>query len=425
MLETEVTTLANGLRVVSTPMELRSMTCMLFVGAGSRYESRRLSGISHFLEHLFFKGTPRRPTANTIAAEVDALGAQFNAFTSKEYTGYWIRGASEILPDALDLLCDMLRNALVDPAEIEKERGVILEEAKLYEDTPQRRAHQLFDEIWYGSQAMGRPIIGEADVIRSLTRDDFMDYRDRLYAPERMLVCVAGGVDHARCVSLADGLLGDLPARPPVTPETLEPGPADPVGFVHKPILQSHFYLGMPGLATDDPRLPALEVACTILGGNMSSRLFERVREQEGLCYAIRAGCHDASDHGQVMVYAGTDPDKARRALELTLEEIALMANAPVQPDELARAKSYLRGMTVLAIEDSRSVVNHAAADLTLLGRVRSVDEELERLDRVSVEEVAAVAHDLLQPEFARLAVVGPFDDAGQFESLLPAVTVH
>ncbi|MDP9325457.1 MAG: insulinase family protein [Candidatus Dormibacteraeota bacterium] len=385
------------------------MSAMLFVGAGSRYEVREEAGTAHFLEHLFFKGTPKRPTTLQIATEIDSLGARFNAFTSEEYTAYFVKGAADYTENSVDVIADMLKNALIPADEVERERGVVLEEMKMYEDNPQAKVQQLIGRAIYGDTPLGWGVIGFPEVIRSVSRDQVAAYRERFYAPSRMHLVLAGNVTHATNLALASEYFGDIAPR---DTENAPPGEFGPIGGeqVERDIQQANICLALPGLSHSDPPedVAAARVMSAILGGSMSSRLFISVRERQGLCYTVSASLDMAADIGSMIIFTGTDPEKAGTAVASIIAEMEKMVQEGISDEELEKGRAMLKGRYVLDREDSMAMGYLAAAELLYRGRVIPMEEQFALIDGVTSDQVAAMAGRYLKPAEIRHAIVGP-----------------
>jgi predicted Zn-dependent peptidase len=415
----ERTTLDNGLRVLTAPMpQAQSVSCFVMLAAGSRYETRETSGIAHFCEHMFFKGTERRPTARDIAAEVDAIGGEFNAFTSKEYTGYYVRCAAEYRDTALDVLADMLRNSKFDGEEIDREKGVIVEEMNMYFDTPRDYISGVFDDLLYGDQPLGWDIVGRKETVQAATRETFLGYLDHWYRASRMVVGVAGNLGDGLLERIEE-LLGDV-----TDGETGAPAPAadangSRVKLHSKPSEQAHLCLGVRGYAIQHPDRYALELLRVVLGGGMSSRLFTEVRERRGLAYYVFAANQAYTDTGAVYAQAGVDVKRVDEAVTTIVGELRTIAAEAVPADELEKARSFAKGRFVLQLESPQGMNMYGLRREVLEGGVPDPSEVLAELDRVTAEDVQRVAADILRDEALRLALIGPFDDAGRFEELL------
>lgn len=409
MSSAEISTLDNGLTVLTVPGGTGSMSAMLFVGAGSRYETREVAGTAHFLEHLFFKGTPRRPTTLQIATEIDSLGCRFNAFTSEEYTAYYVKGAADYTEQAVDVIADMLRNALIPAEEMERERGVVLEEMKMYEDNPQAKVYQLIGRAIYGDTPLGWGVIGFPEVIKGVSRDEVVAYRKRFYAPGRMTLVIAGNVTHELNRSLAERHFADLPAQDldPALPGTFSPPTNE---HTERDIQQANVCLALPGLSHSDPEedVIAARMMSAIFGGSMSSRLFISVRERQGLCYSVSSSLDLASDIGTMVIYTGTDPGKASTAVASIVAEMEKIVADGVSPEEVEKGKAMLKGRYVLDREDSMSQGYLAAAELLYRGKVSDQKEQFDLIDTVTADDINAAATKYLRPDQIRGALVAP-----------------
>jgi len=412
------TVLPGGLRVITEAMPtVRSASIGIWVGVGSRDESPPLAGASHFLEHLLFKGTATR-SALDISAELDAVGGEMNAFTGKEYTCFHARVIDSDLPLAVDVLVDMVMRSRIAPDDVESERGVILEEIAMNDDDPDDVVHDLICTQVWGDAPLGRPIAGPVPSVEALTRDQVAGYHARHYRPGAMVVAAAGNLDHDVVVALGQAAFGSGLDGAGV-PGSLRPtGPSVPFAagarLVHRPTEQANFVLGLPGLHRLDERRHAAGVLTTALGGGMSSRLFQEVRERRGLAYSVYAFASSYADTGLLGVYAGCAPAKVHQVLELCREQLALVAKEGIDAEELERAKGQLRGSVVLGLEDSGSRMSRVAKADLLQGEVVGIDEVVQRVDAVTLADVHALAGELLTAEPA-LAVVGPFDDPDPF----------
>ncbi|MEA2682501.1 MAG: hypothetical protein QOK05_829 [Chloroflexota bacterium] len=409
MTEPHISKLDNGLTVLTVPGGSGSASAMLFVGAGSRYETREVSGTAHFLEHLFFKGTPRRPTTLEIATEIDSLGARFNAFTSEEYTAYFVKGAAEYTSRAVDVIADMLRNALIPEEEVDRERGVVLEEMKMYEDNPQAKTFRLAAQVTYGDTPLGWGVLGFPEVISTVSRDQVLAYRKRFYAPGRMTLVISGNATHEESLRLANQHFADLP---PQALDGAQAGTFDKIGHKQegRDVQQANICLVMPGISHTAPQqdVVAARMMSAIFGGSMSSRLFISVRERQGLCYSVSSSLDMNTDIGSVMIYTGTDPAKSTTAVESILREMETMVSAGVTPEEVEKGRAMLKGRYVLDREDSMAIGYLAAAELLYRGRVSTQEEQFALIDAVTADAIQAAAAQYLRPEEIRSAVVGP-----------------
>lgn len=423
------TVLPNGLRVLTVPMpSFESVTVLVLVGAGSRYETKNNNGISHFLEHMAFKGTKKRPSAMRIATIIDGIGGEFNAFTGKEATGYYVKSSNNHLELCLDVLSDMLRNSLFDEKEINKERGVILEEINLYEDTPARKIGDVFERLLYGDTPMGWDIAGEKHVISSVARADFLEYLKSLYSAANMTVVIAGGLPSGRkeksVAVLVEKYFSPLPTFDTIKYRSvIETQDKPQVLIKAKKTEQVHIALGVRTVSVKSPRRYSLSVLSAILGGGMSSRLFNEVREKRGLAYYVRTTSDQYQDSGSLVSTAGIDPKRVDEAIKVIREEyekVSRVSNvARISREELKKAKEYLKGHFVLELEDSRAVANFFASQELLEDEIESPEEIMEKIEKVTLADVIDAAKDYLAPERLNLAVIGNFEDRQRFEKLL------
>ena len=415
------TVLPSGLRIVTEAVPtVRSVSFGVWVGVGSRDESVRQAGASHYLEHLLFKGTRQR-SALEISAAIDRLGGEINAFTAKEFTCFYARVLDADLPTAVDVVVDMVLGSTITGPDYESERGVILEEIAMHDDDPGDVVHDAFAQTVFGNTPLGRPILGTVDSIEGLSRDTVRRYYKRWYRPEHMVVAAAGNVDHAALVRLVKrafavaGASGGeaLPASP-----TRRVQPAPVAGgesvVMSRTTEQVNLVLGVPGVDRNDPRRFALGVLNNALGGGMSSRLFQEVREKRGLAYSVYSYHSQYSDAGLFGVYAGCLPKKVDDVLDLCRAELQRVCFRGITTEELDRGKGQLRGSLVLGLEDTGSRMTRIGKSELVYGEMLSLDDILSRIADVTLDDVAAVASDLLAVEPA-LAVIGPFDDDKDF----------
>jgi predicted Zn-dependent peptidase len=416
-------TLPNGLRLLTAPVpQAQSVSCFVMLAAGSRYETRETSGIAHFAEHMFFKGTERRPTARDIAGEVDAIGGEFNAFTSKEYTGYYVKCAAEHRDIALDVLVDMLRNSKFDSEEIDREKGVIIEEMNMYFDTPRDFIDGVYEELVYGDHPLGWDIIGRKETVQNATRETFTGYLGQWYKPERMVVGVAGKID-GDLQAEVERLLGDLePAETgaPAPVELTANGSAR-VRIHTKASDQAHLCLGVPSYPLVHPDRYALQLLSTVLGTGMSSRLFTEVRERRGLAYYIYALNHSYTDAGSLYAQAGVDIERPDEAVTTIVAELRTITDEAVPADELEKARNVAKGRFVLQTESPHGLVMFGLRREVLEGEATEPEEVLAGLDAVTVDDVQRVAQDVIGSHGLNLALIGPFEQDRQehFEELL------
>jgi predicted Zn-dependent peptidase len=415
-------TLSNGVRLLTAPMpQVQSVACFIMLAAGSRYETPETSGIAHFAEHMFFKGTERRPTAKQIGYELDGIGAEFNAFTGKEYTGYYVKCAAEHREHAFDVLVDMLRHSKFDPEEIEREKGVIIEEMNMYFDTPRDYIAGVYHELLYDDTPLGWDIIGRKETVRAATRETFLEYVEKWYRGPRMVVGVAGNYPGGVRDEL-ETLLGEVESADPGGPAPLEDLPASsgPRVKVHsKESDQAHICIGVPSYPLVHPDRYALQLVGTVLGTGMSSRLFSEVRERRGLAYYVFATNHSYTDTGTLYSQAGVDINRIDEAVETIARELRKIADEPVPADELEKAKNVAKGRFVLQTESPHGMIMFGLRREVLEGRAAEPEEVLQELDKVTAEDVQRVAQDVIGRNGLNLALIGPFDDAERFEKLL------
>ena len=414
-------TLSNGVRLLGAPMpQVQSVACFIMFAAGSRYETPETSGIAHFAEHMFFKGTERRPTAQQIGNELDGIGAEFNAFTSKEYTGYYVKCAAEHREHAFDVLVDMLRHSKFEPEEIEREKGVIVEEMNMYFDTPRDYISGVYHQLLYGDTPLGWDIIGRKETVRGATRETFLDYVNTWYRGERMVVGVAGNYPESVRDEI-ESLLSEVQPGAPERPPSVEVGNgAGPRVKVHsKESDQAHVCMGVPSYQLDHPDRYALQLVGTVLGTGMSSRLFTEVRERRGLAYYVFATNHSYTDTGTLYSQAGVDINRIDEAIETIARELKKIAAEPVPAEELEKAKNVAKGRFVLQTESPHGMIMFGLRREVLEGRATEPEEVLADIDKVTADDVRRVAQDVLGGDGLNLALIGPFDDGSRFEQLL------
>ena len=400
-------TLPSGLRLVTESMpHVRSVSVGVWLTRGSRHESDAESGIAHFVEHMLFKGTTTR-SAQVIAQTIDSIGGQLDAFTAKEYAGYYIKVLDDHLPLAIDLLSDLLMRPAFSPPEVDREQSVILEEIKMVEDAPDDLVHEVFAQQFWSRHPLGRPILGTPETVASFDSDRLRQYFNRTYLAPNLVIAAAGHLEHEALKALVDRAFADVPSGG--TPAGDEP-PAVTPGLVvrQKEIEQSHLCLGTPAYPQAHDDRHALYVLNTILGGSMSSRLFQHVREERGLAYAVFSNLTTYSDAGVITIYAGCATDKVHEVVDLTLAELRDLREKMVPADELQRAKDHLKGSLMLSLENTSSRMSQLARQQLYFGRHFSLDELLGAIDGVSAEDVQRVAMDLFRDGAPVATVVGP-----------------
>jgi predicted Zn-dependent peptidase len=413
-------TLANGARLLTAPMaNVQSTSCFLMFAAGSRYETEETNGIAHFAEHMFFKGTERRPTARHIAGEIDSIGGEFNAFTGKEYTGYYVRCAAEHAPVAFDVLIDMIRHSKFDPEEIDREKGVIIEEMNMYFDTPRDYLSGLYEQLVYGDQPLGWDIIGRKETVRGATRETFLGYLDRWYKPSRLVIGVGGKLDDS-LLERVEELAAEFVAGEAEGPDpAVANGRPERVRLQTKQSDQAHVTVGVRSYPLVHPDRYPLQLLSTILGGGMSSRLFTEVRERRGLAYYVYGVNNSYTDAGSLFAQAGVDINRIDQAVTTIVDELRRIADEAVPADELEKARNFTKGRFVLQLESPHGTIQFGLRREVLEGRTSEPTEVLEALDAVTAEDIQRVAQDLIGEKQLYLAAIGPFEDQERFEKLM------
>ncbi len=411
----------NGLRVITIPQpEAMAATVLVMVEAGSKYETKNQSGLSHFLEHMCFKGTTNRPTAMDIAGELDGLGAEYNAFTSHEWTGYFAKVEKFHIAKAIDLVSDLYLNPVFDAEEIEKEKGVIIEELNMYEDMPQRKIGDIFMHLLYGDQPAGWDVGGEKDIIRKLNKEDFVTYRGKHYVPQATTVVLAGAFDEAAALAQLERLFGKMTAGEKEGKLAVVEKQSKPEIFLKfKESDQTHLMVGFRAFSMFDERRFALEVLSDILGGGMSSRLFQEVREKLGAAYYVRSGSDLLTDHGFIAAGAGVEHSKLKLVISTILKEFKKLIDEPVSEAELARAKSHLAGTFLLGLETSDALATYYGGQEIAHKQLMTPEEMIKRVNTVTATDIQRVAKDLFKLETLNLAMIGPYKEKVEFEALL------
>ena len=405
----QITTLANGVRVVSEHITyVQSASVGLWVGVGSRDEQDKIRGISHFIEHMLFKGTGRR-TAREIADEVESRGGHLNAFTGKETTCYETRVLAEDVGLACDILTDMFRNSLFDPEEMEREKRVVIEEIKMYEDTPEEMVHDVFEQTLFGKHNLGQPIIGSEKTVSGLSRADITGYIDAQYRPDRIVLAAAGNLEHSELVALAERTLGDLSGTTPARKDKAPHVSGKSKQVRKRDVEQVHFVMGTQGYSKSDKNRYSLSILNNVLGGNMSSRLFQEIREKRGLAYSVGTYGRSYQDGGYFCAYGGTSPDTYEQVLELTRKEFANVRKSGLTDDELGKAKTQVRGAIVLGMESMNARMNRYGDSLLSYGRVIPIAEVLSEYEAVTHDTIAQVADQVLSEDKLTLTAIGSF----------------
>ncbi|MCD6500886.1 insulinase family protein [bacterium] len=434
------TTLKNGLRIITVPMKnTQAVTVLVVVGAGSKYETKQENGISHFLEHMFFKGTKKRPTTLKIAETLDRIGGAYNAFTSKEFTGFWAKVDSKHLDLALDWVSDIFLNSKLETKEIKKEKGVIIEEMNMYLDTPMRYIEELFEKLLYGDQPAGWLTIGEKENILRFKREQFLRYLRNHYSALNTIVCVAGNIEKSKIsrssASATSGAdknqkskiqskiqkyfknIKKIPPRPKM--KVIEKQDKPRVLSYFKKTDQTHLCLGVRGYSLNHNQKYPQEILATILGGNMSSRLFILIREKKGLAYYIKTSSEFYTDSGYLVTQAGIPHKNVGEVINLILKEYKNLREKKISKSELQKAKDYLKGNLTLTLESSDAQASFYAGQELLTGKILTPEEKFAKIDKVSLSDVQKVAKDIFRPQNLNLALIGPHKSKKKFIKLL------
>ncbi len=413
--------LPNGLRIITVPMkDTSTVTAYVLVDAGSKYEAKIENGISHFLEHVCFKGTEKRPSSKDINIELDSIGAQSNAFTSQEFTGYFAKAQAKHLSKILDVLSDIYLHSTFPKEEVEKERGVIVEEINMYEDLPQRRVHEYYDELLYGDQPAGWSIAGSKEVVKAMTSEKIRAYRKKHYVANATTVVVAGKVEVSEVVSLVKNMFSDISTtkkhqKKKVIEKQLKPAQR----IVRKDIEQSHVVIGVRTFKVGDKRGTTLALLNTVLGEGMSARLFQRLREDLGMAYYVRSGVDEYTDHGSLKVSAGVDTKRVPEAVEAILGEFRKLRDILVTEEELKKAKEFVIGNMYLSLETSDSLAGYYGIQ-EVLRRKQETPQELERkIRKVTAKDIQKLAREIFVNEKLNLALVGKSPEDKVLRSVL------
>ena len=418
------TVLPSGLRIVTEEVpSVRSAAIGIWVNVGSRDETPAVAGASHFLEHLLFKGTTRR-TALEISATIEAVGGEMNAFTSKEYTCFYARVIDTDLPMAIDVVSDLITSSIVSALDVDAERKVVLEEIAMRDDDPSDLVHDLYAETYYGDTTLGRPILGTIKSIKEMSRSSVFNYYKKKYLPQDLVVAVAGNIKHKRVVAMVEEALSrdnflNVKGTPQIRPNTpVKTKPVQSVGLLTRKTEQAHIFYGMEGVARADDRRFAMGVLASALGGGMSSRLFQEIREKRGLAYSVYAYAQQFAGSGQIGFYAGCNPSKAIEVVEIIREILVDVAENGMSHEEIERAKGAVRGSLVLSQEDSGSRMSRIGKNEIVYGQVMGFDDILKAIARVNPTDVREIASEYLTKS-PTLALVGPFKSEAKFEKVL------
>ncbi len=412
-------TFKNKAKLLLIPFkDTKAVTVLFLFGVGSRNESLEINGASHFIEHLMFKGTKKRPTTLDISRALDRVGAEFNAMTSKDYTGYYIKINYENIDLAVDILSDMLLNSKFDAKEINRERGVIVEEINMYHDNPLMFIESIFEEVVYEGNTLGWEIAGPEEVIKNITRQQLLDYKSSFYRADNVVIAVAGKID-GRVRRLIEQKFIDKLEHSKAPIKTFSPF----VDTQLEPRLKLHFRdtkqvqlaLGFPSFGYEDPRIYALHLLSIILGGNMSSRLFISVRERRGLAYFVRCYPNYYQDTGNLFIQSGLDTSRIDEALSVIIAELKKVKAKGVTAKELHDAKEFLRGKVILSLEDSSALAEYFAKQRLLTGRILTPEQKMKKYDEVTLSDIKKLAQNIFQKQKLNLAIIGPFKDEKRF----------
>ena len=414
------TVLDNGLRLITTTMpHTRSVSICVFIGVGSRYESEAQAGVSHFIEHLIFKGTPKRATSKEISVAIEGVGGMLNGGTDRELTVYWVRVAQPHFRLALDVLADILLHSKFDPADIERERQVIIEEINMSKDSPSQQVNMLIDELMWPGHPLGRDIAGSKESVTAMTRDTMLDYLRSQYLPDNTVVSIAGNIPHRRAVTAVRRALASWThqqPRPGYSAYEEQPNPR--LQVERRDTEQAHLCLALPGLSLRHPKRYTLDLLNVVLGAGMSSRLFTEIRDKLGLAYSIHSYAEHLLDSGSVTIYAGVEPKNLPVAIKAIVEQLAQLKE-PIPEDELSKAKELTKGRLLLSMEDTRSVASWTGGQEILTGDIRTVDQVVAIIDAITADELEELARELVIGDLLRLAVVGPVADDEPLKELL------
>lgn len=415
--------LKNGLRIITVPISnMESATVTIWVDVGSRFENKRISGISHFLEHMVFKGSKKRPSAKLISEAIDSFGGEFNASTGKEWTNFYIKARSAMIPVAFDVLADMVLNPILKSEEIEKEKGVIVEEIRMYEDTPMLHIGDVFENLIFSQSPLGQDIIGTKETVKGLKRADFVSYRRVHYGSNNIVITVAGGIQEAEILKLAKKYFAKLEKRDRDGFVRFNPSQKKPQFLLHSQKKeQAHFVLGFLSNPMGHKDRFVEAVLSAILGGGMSSRLFLEVREKRGLAYSVRTSISRYKDIGYQEMYAGVDVGRVEEAIKVSLDQHYGLAHGEykISNKELAKAKEFLKGHLALSLEETKAINRFFGVKELKLGQIETPDEVYQGLEAVTREDVLRVAKEVFVPERLNLAIIGPYKSAKRFESLI------
>ncbi len=413
--------LKNGLRIITVPMKSNpTVTVLVLVEAGSKYENRENNGISHFLEHMCFKGTKKRPTAFDIAKELDSVGSQYNAFTSHEYTGYWVKSDYKNLYTTLDVVSDMYLNPIFPEKEIEKEKGVIIEEINMYNDMPKQIVEEEFYKLLYGDQPAGWPVGGPKENIHKIQRRDFIDYRNKHYVASATTVIIAGNINEKDVLKKITNIFRNISKyKKEEKKKVFESQVAPQINLFYKDTDQTHIILGVRSFNIYNKYNPVIRVLRGVLSSGFSSRLFKKMRDEMGICYYVHAGNDELTDHGVFYVSAGVDSKRVKEAIVAILEELKKLKVKLVDKDELDKVKRSLIGRLNLGLESSDSIASFYGGQEILKEKIKTSEDIVKEIKAVTAEEIKFIAERIFRNERLNLAIVGKFKDKKEFLNVL------
>jgi predicted Zn-dependent peptidase len=415
------TILPNGLKVITVPMtDNPAVTVLVMVSTGSKYEKKETNGLSHFLEHMVFKGTPKRPRSIDISRELESLGAQYNAFTAQEYTGYYAKVNPDHIDTALDVVSDIYLNPLLDQVEIEKEKGVIVEEIKMYQDLPHRYVQNLFMSLVYGDQPAGWNIAGTEENVKSFSQKDFIKYRKEHYVAEATTVIISGSFNEKNIIEKVGKAFSGISLdkkdnKVPVVQVQTKPE----IMVKFKETDQAHLVVGVRSFDAKSENDVVLAVLSTMLGRGMSSRLFQKLREEMGVGYYVNASQDSYTDHGLFSISTGVDTKRVEEVIKVLLAECKKIISEQISEDEMKKVKDYICGSFMLGLETSDARAEYVAIDTILKGKITPPKEEIEKIQKVTVEQVKEIAKKIFVDEGLNLAIIGPYKDKAIFEKIL------
>lgn len=416
------TKFSNGLRLITIPQKsTKAITVFVLFAVGSRYETKDINGVSHFIEHLMFKGTKKRPTTLDISKALDSVGAEYNAATAKDWTGYYVKIDSKKVELALDVLSDMLYNSKFEAKEINKERGVIIEEINMYQDNPLMYIEDVLEQLMYKGSTLGWEIAGPKKIIRQIPKSKILNYKNKFYAPQNTVIAVAGNIN-----SKIDGLIKKFfqtekqNNQPKIKFKKFKFSQQQPrVLIKYKNTAQVQLAFGFPGYSYDDPKVYAAYLLTIALGGNMSSRLFISVREKRGLAYFVRCYPNIYQDTGNLIIQSGLDKARIDQAIKVILSELKKVKNQGLSATELKKAKEYLRGKVVLTLENTSNLADWYAKQELLEEKILTPEQKLKKFDQVTLQDIKQVANEAFQYNSINLALIGPYKDDKKFLKML------